>query len=130
MTSRTSVHHLHVADTLYRFVEERVLPGTGVDSATFWRGFDALVRDLAPKNAALLAERDRLQAEIDAWHIANPGPIRKPAAYRRFLQKIGYLVPVPKHVKATAKNVDDELAKQAGPQTCSVTSMRLPTFEA
>ena len=116
MTERISIHGLQVATVLHQFIERDVLPGTGVESADFWQGFDAIVRDLAPKNAALLAERERLQAEIDAWHIANPGPIRKPAAYRRFLQKIGYLVPVPKHVKATAKNVDDELAKQAGPQ--------------
>jgi malate synthase len=52
-----------------------VLPGTGVDSAAFWKGFDAIVADLAPKNIALLAERDRLQTELDAWHKANPGPI-------------------------------------------------------
>ena len=116
MTERISIHGLQVATVLHQFIERDVLPGTGVESAAFWQGFDAIVRDLAPKNAALLAERERLQAEIDAWHIANPGPIRKPAAYRKFLQRIGYLVPVPKHVKATAKNVDDELAKQAGPQ--------------
>ena len=116
MTERISIHGLQVATVLHQFIERDVLPGTGVESADFWQGFDAIVRDLAPKNAALLAERERLQAEIDAWHIANPGPIRKPAAYRKFLQRIGYLVPVPKHVKATAKNVDDELAKQAGPQ--------------
>ena len=116
MTDRISLHDLHIATTLHHFIERDVLPGTGITSAGFWQGFDAIVRDLAPKNAALLAERDRLQSELDAWHRANPGPIRKPAAYRKFLQRIGYLVPVPKHVKATAKNVDDELAKQAGPQ--------------
>jgi malate synthase len=116
MTERISTHGLQVASVLHQFIERDVLPGTGIASSDFWQGFGAIVRDLAPKNAALLAERDRLQTEIDAWHRANPGPIRKPAAYRKFLQKIGYLVPVPKNVKATAKNVDDELAKQAGPQ--------------
>ena len=70
-----------------------MLPGTGVEPAAFWQGFDAIVRDLAPKNAALLAERDRLQAEIDAWHSAHPGPICDLRAYREFLQNIGYLVP-------------------------------------
>ena len=116
MTDRISLHDLHIATTLHHFIERDVLPGTGITSAGFWQGFDAIVRDLAPKNAALLAERDRLQSELDAWHRANPGPIRKPAAYRKFLQGIGYLVPVPAKVKATATNVDDELAKQAGPQ--------------
>ncbi|HEY4065393.1 MAG TPA: malate synthase G, partial [Burkholderiaceae bacterium] len=116
MTARTTVHGLQVATALHRFVEEQVLPGTGVASAAFWKGFDAIVADLAPKNAALLAERDRLQTELDAWHQANPGPVTKPAKYRAFLEKIGYLVPVPKQVKATTKNVDAELALQAGPQ--------------
>ncbi len=116
MTERTSVHRLQVATNLYRFIEDQVLPGTGVEPAAFWQGFDAIVHELGPKNAALLAERDRLQAEMDAWHKANPGPIRSMAKYRKFLNKIGYLVPVPDKVKATAKNVDAELALQAGPQ--------------
>jgi len=116
MTTRTTVHRLQVATELHQFIETQVLPGTGVDSATFWKGFDAIVADLAPKNIALLAERDRLQTELDGWHTANPGPIRDMSAYRAFLEKIGYLVPPPKKAKATTKNVDDELAKQAGPQ--------------
>ena len=116
MTSRTNVHGLQVATELHRFVEDKVLPGTGVDAATFWKGFDAIVSELAPKNIALLAERDRLQSELDAWHKANPGPIRDLPAYRAFLEKIGYLVPVPAGAKATTQNVDAELALQAGPQ--------------
>jgi malate synthase len=116
MTDRTTVQRLHVATPLKRFIDDRVLPGTGIAPDAFWQGFDAIVHDLAPKNAALLAERDRLQGELDAWHEAHPGPIRKKAAYRAFLKKIGYLVPVPGRVRATTKNVDAELAKQAGPQ--------------
>ena len=116
MTERTQVHRLHVANELHRFIEERVLPGTGISSSKFWKGFDAIVADLAPKNIALLAERDRLQAELDAWHQAHPGPITDMAAYRAFLEKIGYLVPQPRKVKITTKKVDDELATQAGPQ--------------
>jgi malate synthase len=116
MTSRTTVHGLQVATELHRFIEDKVLPDTGVDSAAFWKGFDAIVADLAPRNIALLAERDRLQAELDTWHKANPGPIRDMAAYRGFLEKIGYLVPPPAGAKATTANVDAELALQAGPQ--------------
>ncbi|MCC9596627.1 malate synthase G [Rubrivivax sp. JA1055] len=113
---RTTFHRLHVDTLLARFIEDQVLPGTGIEPAAFWAGFDALVADLAPKNAALLAERDRLQTELDAWHAKHPGPIRNMAKYRAFLEKIGYLVPVPAKVKATTKNVDSELALQAGPQ--------------
>ncbi|MBX3659557.1 MAG: malate synthase G [Ramlibacter sp.] len=116
MTARTPVHRLQVATELHQFIEQQVLPGTGVDSAAFWAGFDAIVADLAPRNIALLAERDRLQAELDTWHQANPGPIKDMAAYRKFLETIGYLVPVPAQVKVTTANVDDELASQAGPQ--------------
>jgi malate synthase len=116
MTDRTTCHGLQIATPLYRFIEDRVLPGTGVDSAAFWQGFDAIVRDLAPKNIALLAERDRLQTELDSWHRANPGPIRDTAAYRAFLEKIGYMNPQPDDFTITTANVDAELAVQAGPQ--------------
>jgi malate synthase len=116
MTQRIKAHRLQVATELHRFIEERVLPGTGIGSATFWKSFDAIVADLAPKNIALLAERDRLQTELDAWHRAHPGPIADMAAYRGFLQKIGYLVKPPGRVKITTRQVDDELAVQAGPQ--------------
>ena len=125
MTARTSIHRLQVADNLQRFIDEQVLPGTGVSSAAFWQGFDAIVADLAPKNIALLAERDRLQAALDEWHKAHPGPVNRNSnsnsasdmkTYRAFLENIGYLVPQPKKVKATTSNVDAELAKQAGPQ--------------
>ena len=116
MTARTTVHSLQVATPLFRFIEDRVLPGTGVSSAGFWAGFDAIVRDLSPKNMALLAERDRLQTELDGWHRAHPGPIVDMPAYRAFLEQIGYLLPLPGDVKATTAHVDAELALQAGPQ--------------
>ena len=116
MTARTTVHRLQVANELFTFVNEQVLPGTGVSADQFWSGFDALVADLAPRNIALLAERDRLQTELDTWHRANPGPIRDMAGYRTFLETIGYLVPQPAGAKATTANVDAELATQAGPQ--------------
>ncbi len=115
-TKRTQVRNLHVATNLYRFIETKVLPNSGVSSDKFWKGFDAIVKDLAPKNIALLAERDRLQVEMDAWHQTHPGPIGDMKVYRRFLEKIGYLVPQPEKVRVTTKNVDAELALQAGPQ--------------
>ena len=123
-TQRTQAHSLQVATNLYNFVNNQVLPGTGVKADKFWKGFDAIVQNLAPKNIKLLAERDRLQTELDTWHKANPGPITAGGssgsnhmpAYRKFLEKIGYLVPEPKKVKTTTSNVDAELATQAGPQ--------------
>jgi malate synthase len=116
MSARIKQQGLLVADALFRFVEDEVLPAIGVASARFWQGFDAIVHDLAPKNLALLAERDRLQALLDEWHRAHPGPIADMPAYRRFLEGIGYLQPRPVGTKASTANVDAELAIQAGPQ--------------
>jgi len=113
---RTSLHRLRVDADLARFIDTEVLPGTGVAPDAFWAGFSALAHELAPKNRALLAERDRLQAELDAWHEAHPGPITDMPAYQAFLKRIGYLVDAPAQVKATTANVDAELAIQAGPQ--------------
>jgi malate synthase len=116
MTDMIKQHGLQVDANLAKFVDEEAIPGTGVDSASFWKGFDAIVHDLAPKNRALLAERDRLQTELDNWHRSNPGPVRDPRAYRKFLEEIGYIVPAPAHVQASTANVDREIAEQAGPQ--------------
>ena len=116
MTARTTCNSLQVATPLYRFIEDKVLPGTGIQSADFWKGFDEIVKDLTPKNAALLAKRDRLQLDIDQWHQAHPGPIKDMPAYRQFLKKIGYIDDVPATISASTQNVDDELALQAGPQ--------------
>jgi malate synthase len=107
---------LQVAANLDQFIEKEALPGTGVESAAFWAGFDKLVHDLAPKNRALLAERERLQRELDTWHRAHPGPVRDAQAYRAFLEDIGYIVPPPARVQATTDHVDTEIAEQAGPQ--------------
>ncbi len=113
--ARINIHRLQVAQELHQFIEDQVLPGTGIEPAHFWAGFDAIVADLAPKNRALLAERDRLQTELDGWHRAHPGPIADMPAYRVFLEQIGYLVPQPA-AQVTTANVDAELARQAGPQ--------------
>ena len=116
MSERIARHGLQVAASLDRFIQTEVLPGTGVESEAFWQSFASLVHDLAPKNRALLAERQRLQRELDAWHTAHRGPIKDMAAYRKFLEGIGYLVPVPAVVKATTASVDSEISQQAGPQ--------------
>jgi len=119
MTARTNIHQLQVATPLYDFIEKQVLPAVGVKSDKFWKGFSDVVTDLAPKNIALLAERDRIQTAMDQWHTAHPGPVGEGKAmkdYRKFLSQIGYLVPEPKNAQATTANVDAELAKLAGPQ--------------
>ena len=119
MTARTAIHHLQVANPLLSFINDQMLPATGVDQHKFWKGFNDIVADLAPKNIALLAERDRIQTAMDQWHSANPGPVlegKAMKAYRKYLSQIGYLVPEPRNAQATTAHVDAELAKLAGPQ--------------
>ncbi|VEF45913.1 malate synthase G [Bordetella bronchiseptica] len=116
MTERIPHHGLQVAASLHRFIEDEALSGSGLAPDEFWAGFAALVRDLAPRNRELLAERDRLQGEIDAWHRAHPGPVRDSAGYQTLLERIGYLQPQPAQVTASTRDVDSEIASQAGPQ--------------
>ena len=116
MTVRINCSGLQVADSLYHFIEDKVLPELHLNSADFWQGFAAIVKDLTPINDALLAKRDRIQLDLDEWHRANPGPIKDMPAYRQYLKKIGYIDEVPANVVASTQNVDDELALQAGPQ--------------
>ncbi|MGI3777721.1 MAG: malate synthase G [Janthinobacterium lividum] len=111
---RINAGGLQVAGVLHRFVEDEALPGTGLDAETFWAGFGALVRDLAPRNRALLARRDELQARIDAWHDEHGAG--EPEAYRAFLREIGYLLPRPAPFSVSTSRVDDEIAALAGPQ--------------
>ena len=105
----------------FDFIEIQVLPGTGVEQRRLLgRLRRHRARARAEEQAALLAERDRLQAEIDAWHRAYPGPIggaRHAACYREFLQRIGYLQCRANGIEdQRRRNVDAELALQAGPQ--------------
>jgi len=116
MAARIQCHQLAVDAGLHRFIESEALPGTGVDANRFWADFSDLAHRLTPRVRALLAERGRLQAELDRWHRAHPGPIADMPAYRRFLESIGYLAPPPAPFKATTQNVDDEIARIAGPQ--------------
>ena len=105
---------LSVDHRMADFIEARALPGTGLAAAAFWSGFAALIHDLAPKNRALLATRDALQAQIDAWHRANRGA--SIAAQKAFLEEIGYLLPEGPDFKIATTNIDPEIATVAGPQ--------------
>ena len=116
MIDRVQCQRLQVAQNFKRFIDDEVLPGTGIVADTFWSGLDSLVHDLAPQNRALLTERVRLQNEVDTWHRAHPGPIRYMVAYKSFLKDVGYLAPQPDDVTVTTANVDTEITVQAGPQ--------------
>jgi len=101
---------------LATFLETEVLGPLGRDVDAFWQGFAALLAEFAPRNAALLAKREDLQAQIDAWHVARAGKPHDAAAYKAFLTEIGYLVPEPADFQIGTRNVDPEIATMAGPQ--------------
>ena len=116
MTSMTDRAGLQVAQALASFIEDRALPNTGIDADAFWRGVAAIFAQFAPENAALLAKRDSIQAQIDAWHQERAGQPIDAASYQGFLRDIGYLVPEPAPFQIGSENVDDEVARLAGPQ--------------
>ncbi|QXH61610.1 malate synthase G [Pseudomonas azerbaijanorientalis] len=116
MTEHVQVGGLQVAKVLFDFVNNEAIPGTGLTADKFWAGADKVIHDLAPKNKALLAKRDDFQARIDSWHQERAGQAHDAAAYKAFLQDIGYLLPEAADFQATTQNVDDEIARMAGPQ--------------
>jgi malate synthase len=107
---------LKVARTLYDFIADEVLPGTGIAADTFWTGFGKLVREYSPRIHAQLQIRDDLQKKIDSYHLGHRGRPFDPADYEKFLREIGYLVPEPPDFSIATENVDDEIALVPGPQ--------------
>ncbi|SEB66416.1 malate synthase [Nitratireductor aquibiodomus] len=115
MENRVELHGLKVAEELRDFAVKEALPGTGVEPDQFWKALSEIVRDLAPKNRALLAKRDALQEKIDAWYKENGAPADQ-EAYQAFLREIGYLLPEGDAFSVSTQNVDPEIASVAGPQ--------------
>ncbi|WP_447744945.1 malate synthase G [Pseudomonas nicosulfuronedens] len=116
MTERVQVGGLQVAKVLFDFVNNEAIPGTGIEAGKFWAGVETVINDLAPKNKALLAKRDEIQAKVDGWHQARAGKPHDAVAYKAFLEEIGYLLPEPADFQAATQNVDEEVARMAGPQ--------------
>ncbi|PWC42157.1 malate synthase G [Azospirillum sp. TSO22-1] len=116
MTERIQVGGLQIAAELHRFMENEALPGTGVSPQQFWSALDAILHDLAPRNRALLAKRDELQAKIDAYYRGRRGQPADFAGYKAFLKEIGYLLPEGADFQVTTTNVDPEISTTAGPQ--------------
>ncbi|WOE31874.1 MULTISPECIES: malate synthase G [unclassified Acinetobacter] len=113
MTARIQKGKLAIAKELYDFIENEALPGSGLDSETYWKNFEQVVVDLSPKNKALLAKRDELQAKIDDWHRNNTFELN---AYKAFLTEIGYLLPEVEDFQISTENVDEEISLLAGAQ--------------
>ncbi len=107
---------IEVDADLRRFIEDEVLPSTGVEPEPFWFGFSALLRDLTPENRRLLRKRETLQAAVDARNAGLGGRTPDPAEEESFLREIGYLVDPPAPFTIGTEGVDPEVARIAGPQ--------------
>ena len=116
MSTTTSHGGLTIATELYNFVNDDLLRGAPITAQAFWDGFDAAVHRLAPKNAELLAQRSKLQAQIDSWLKDNASGGINQTDYEAFLTKIGYLCLEGPDFTIDTANVDDEIATIAGPQ--------------
>jgi malate synthase len=116
MTDMIRHGDIEIARTLHDFVNQEALPGTGVSPDRFWDGAARIINALAPKARALVAERTALQGAIDDWHRARRGQPHDADAYRSFLADIGYLAPDVEDFTVATADVDDEIARIAGPQ--------------
>ena len=116
MTDRVQQGGLQIATELHQLLEKDIAPGTGIAPASFWLALEDIVNSLGPRNRELLQIRDDMQAKIDAWHRANPGPGYDRAAYKTFLQDIGYLLPEGPDFNISTAGGDEEVATLAGPQ--------------
>ncbi|HDY81611.1 MAG TPA: malate synthase G, partial [Halieaceae bacterium] len=116
MTDRVQQGGLQIAAVLHDLLENDIAPGTGIAPEQFWQALEAIVRDLGPRNRVLLATREDMQAKIDTWHQANPGADYDRAAYKAFLEEIGYLLPEGEDFTISTRGVDEEVATLAGPQ--------------
>ncbi|MFM8546462.1 MAG: malate synthase G [Betaproteobacteria bacterium] len=116
MKERIEKYGLRVARSLHDMIEREALPGTGIAPERFWRGLSELIHGMGPRNRELLAHRDALQSKIDAWHRERAGRAHDPAAYKAFLQEIGYLQAEGPDFQIETAHVDPEIAQIPGPQ--------------
>ena len=116
MTRRVEASGLQIDAQLYDFITDQALPGTGVEPAHFWASFAAMVKEMTPRNRALLKTRDTLQAEIDSYHLERRGQPHDAESYKAFLKNIGYLREEGPDFSVGTANIDPEISTVAGPQ--------------
>ena len=116
MVNRIQAAGLQISDTLYEMVTNEVLPGTGIEADNFWDALSRCLEEFGPRNRELLKRRDELQQLIDDWHLERAGEPHNDAAYRLFLQTIGYLQATGGDFTITTSGTDPEIHTIAGPQ--------------
>ncbi|MCK5748925.1 MAG: malate synthase G, partial [Oricola sp.] len=116
MGATLTIDGLTIDKGLYDFITDEAMPGTGLEAKDFWPAFSKIVHELGPKNRALLAKRDDLQAKLDAWYREHREDGYEMPEYEAFLKEIGYLVPEGDAFSVSTANVDPEIADVAGPQ--------------
>jgi len=115
MTERVNRAGLQIERSLDRLISAEAIPGTRVTVEDFWKALARIIKEMSPRNRELIAQRDRLQEKLDAWHRDNPGSVDTDK-YRAFLEEIGYLQPEGEDFQVSTANIDDEIAHIAGPQ--------------
>ncbi len=115
MSNYVKTGNLQVASELYEFINQEAIPDTGITSEKFWQGLDNIIHELAPENKELLETRDEIQEKIHSWHKEHKGSFDF-NQYKNFLKEINYLEPKVEDFQVSTQNVDDEIARQAGPQ--------------
>ncbi len=119
------IEDLSVSEILFNFINNEAIPGTNINEKDFWKKFSKAVHELSPKNEALLKFREKLQIDIDKWHLENKDKELKKNEYEIFLKKIGYLVDEGEDFKIQTENIDEEISKIAGPQlVCPIDNAR------
>jgi len=113
---RVTIGSLSIDPSLEALVREEIMPGLGLDAKDFWNSFSHILNDLTPRNRELLEKRDRIQQQIDDWHLNRKGQPHDPQAYQEFLRSIDYLVPEGPDFKITTTGVDPEISQIPGPQ--------------
>ena len=114
--SKVKKENLTISSVMLEFINKEVIPGTDINIDEFWKRFDSVVHELAPINKALIQKRETIQKKIDAWHLSNKSKNFNKEEYIKFLKSINYIVEEKDNFQVTTKNVDDEIAKIAGPQ--------------
>ena len=113
---RVTIGSLSIDPALEALVREEIIPGLGLDAEDFWNSFSQILNDLTPRNRELLEKRDRIQQQIDDWHLNRMEKPHDPQAYQEFLRSIDYLVPEGPDFKITTTGVDPEISQIPGPQ--------------